>query len=59
MTVKFSKEKVNYTDKETGKAKTFDRINMELPNGQKTEVKATKWNYRAIDYITDAIDGKI
>ena len=40
MTVKFSKEKVSYKDKETGKEKQFDKIMMELPNGKKMEMKS-------------------
>ena len=58
VTVKFAKEKVNYTDKATKEQKQFDKLVMELPNGKKIEIKSNEWNYRTVDYIYDLVDGK-
>ena len=58
MTVKFTKEKVNYKDKETGEQKKFDKLVMELSNGKKMELKSNQWNYKVVDYISDLVDGK-
>jgi len=58
VTVKFAKEKVNYTDKGTKEQKQFDKLVMELPNGKKMEIKSNEWNYRTVDFIGDLVDGK-
>ena len=58
MTVKFAKEKVDYTDKKTNEKKQFDKLVMELPNGKKIEIKSNEWNYRTVDFISDLVDGK-
>ena len=56
MTVKFLTEKVNYTDK-AGQQKSFDKLVMETPNGQRMNLKADQFNYRVVDFIKDELRG--
>ena len=58
MTVTFTKEQVNYKDKTTGEAKSFEKLLMVTPNGKSMEIRNDRFNYRVVDYINELIDEK-
>ena len=52
VTVRFEMGMINYNDKKTGAPKTFEVIEMVLPNGGRLQLpKITDFNANAIVYI--------
>ena len=58
ITVKISKGKHSYKDKESGQQKEMDYIQFEFPNGKTDKYLSNRFNYRIYDYLLDVIDGK-
>ena len=56
VTVKINKGQINYKDKDTGESKSMDCVELEFPNGAKTNLVSSRFNYRVYDYLIDLIE---
>jgi len=55
VTIEISLGTVNFKDKETGEAKTMEKVICKLPSGRTFEVTSNRFTYRAFDDLLEML----